>query len=575
MLKRIYSAMKILIVDDNEIDIALAKRALGTSLENNYEIKGTDCVAKALVLIDEEVFDIILLDYHMPEINGIEMIIEMRSRPNLGNTAIIVISAAEDISIALNCIEAGAQDFIPKSDISHIKLSQAIIHSKKRFEMEQRMQESYLALKNMAETDQLTGLHNRHYFDETLNIMIANSDRLKLSVAMLILDLDDFKHINDSLGHHAGDILLVELVARVKNCLRINDGFARLGGDEFAITLANINSAEEVNMIASRILQSFQQPFLIDGQRMDCTVSIGAALYPDDANSHDQLMKYADVAMYRAKKNGKNTLCFYELHYQNEFNRRFFIRNEMNEIIKNSSFRLFYQPIFCANSENIKGIEALIRWPDTPNSYTPDEFIPIAEETRLIHDLGQWVIDTALANLASWQTKYDDNFTLAINISAIQLQNAQLTQKIKYAAQKYGVKPDTIILEITETALLDNDNITRQTLNSLSSAGFKIALDDFGMGFSSISHLNNYPIDIVKLDKTLQEDELNTDKKNSLLEAVTLMLKLLNFTVVAEGIETKNQLKVCRKLKIDKFQGYLLGMPMPADLLEVKLQEQR
>lgn len=575
MLKRIYSAMKILIVDDNEIDIALAKRALGTSLENNYEIKGTDCVAKALVLIDEEVFDIILLDYHMPEINGIEMIIEMRSRPNLGNTAIIVISAAEDISIALNCIEAGAQDFIPKSDISHIKLSQAIIHSKKRFEMEQRMQESYLALKNMAETDQLTGLHNRHYFDETLNIMIANSDRLKLSVAMLILDLDDFKHINDSLGHHAGDILLVELVARVKNCLRINDGFARLGGDEFAITLANINSAEEVNMIASRILQSFQQPFLIDGQRMDCTVSIGAALYPDDANSHDQLMKYADVAMYRAKKNGKNTLCFYELHYQNEFNRRFFIRNEMNEIIKNSSFRLFYQPIFCANSENIKGVEALIRWPDTPNSYTPDEFIPIAEETRLIHDLGQWVIDTALANLASWQTKYDDNFTLAINISAIQLQNAQLTQKIKYAAQKYGVKPDTIILEITETALLDNDNITRQTLNSLSSAGFKIALDDFGMGFSSISHLNNYPIDIVKLDKTLQEDELNTDKKNSLLEAVTLMLKLLNFTVVAEGIETKNQLKVCRKLKIDKFQGYLLGMPMPADLLEVKLQEQR
>jgi len=575
MLKRIYSAMKILIVDDNEIDIALAKRALGTSLENNYEIKGTDCVAKALVLIDEEVFDIILLDYHMPEINGIEMIIEMRSHPNLGNTAIIVISAAEDISIALNCIEAGAQDFIPKSDISHIKLSQAIIHSKKRFEMEQRMQESYLALKNMAETDQLTGLHNRHYFDETLNIMIANSDRLKLSVAMLILDLDDFKHINDSLGHHAGDILLVELVARVKNCLRINDGFARLGGDEFAITLANINSAEEVNMIASRILQSFQQPFLIDGQRMDCTVSIGAALYPDDANSHDQLMKYADVAMYRAKKNGKNTLCFYELHYQNEFNRRFFIRNEMNEIIKNSSFRLFYQPIFCANSENIKGIEALIRWPDTPNSYTPDEFIPIAEETRLIHDLGQWVIDTALANLASWQTKYDDNFTLAINISAIQLQNAQLTQKIKYAAQKYGVKPDTIILEITETALLDNDNITRQTLNSLSSAGFKIALDDFGMGFSSISHLNNYPIDIVKLDKTLQEDELNTDKKNSLLEAVTLMLKLLNFTVVAEGIETKNQLKVCRKLKIDKFQGYLLGMPMPADLLEVKLQEQR
>jgi diguanylate cyclase (GGDEF)-like protein len=567
--------MKILIVDDNEIDIALAKRALGSSLQNNYEIKGTDCVAKALALIDEEVFDIILLDYHMPEINGIEMIIEIRSRPNLGNTAIIVISAAEDISIALDCIEAGAQDFIPKSDISHIKLSQALLHSKKRFEMEQRMQESYLALKNMAETDQLTGLHNRHYFDETLNFMIANCERLKLSVGMLILDLDDFKHINDSLGHHAGDILLIDLVARVKKCLRINDGFARLGGDEFAITLANINAVEEVNMIATRILQSFQQPFLIDDQRMDCTVSIGAALYPNDTNSHVQLMKYADVAMYRAKRKGKNTLCFYESHYQNEFNRRFLIRNEMNEIIKKSSFRLFYQPIFCAYSEDIKGVEALIRWPDTLKSYTPDEFIPIAEETRLIHDLGQWVIDTALAKLSSWQTHFDNDFTIAINISAIQLQNTQLTQKIKSAAQQHGIKPNTIILEITETALLEDDKVTKQTLNALSSEGFKIALDDFGMGFSSISHLNNYPINIVKLDKTLQKDELNTDKNKSLLEAVTLMLKLLNFTVVAEGIETEYQLNICRELKIDKFQGYLLGMPMPADLLEAKLDKQR
>jgi len=533
--------MKILIVDDNEIDIVLAKRALGSSLENNYEIKGTDCVTKALALIDVEVFDIILLDYHMPEING---------------------------------IDAGAQDFIPKSDISHIKLSQAILHSKKRFDMEQKMQENFLALKNMAETDQLTGLHNRYYFDETLNFMIANSERLKLSVGMLILDLDDFKHINDSLGHHAGDILLIDLVARVKKCLRINDGFARLGGDEFAITLANINSAEAVNMIATRILQSFQQPFLIDSQRMDCTVSIGAALYPDNANSHDQLMKYADIAMYRAKRNGKNTLCFYESHYQNEFNRRFLIRNEMNEIIKKSSFRLFYQPIFCADSDNIKGVEALIRWPDTPKPYTPDEFIPIAEETRLIHDLGQWVIETALAKLSSWQKKFDNDFTIAINISAIQLQNTQLTNKIKAVAQQYSIKPSTIILEITETALLEDDKITKQTLNALSSEGFRIALDDFGMGFSSISHLNNYPIDIVKLDKTLQRNELNSNKNKSLLEAVTLMLKLLNFTVIAEGIETECQLSVCRGLKIDKFQGYLLGMPIPANLLEEKLYKQ-
>jgi diguanylate cyclase (GGDEF)-like protein len=566
--------MKILIVDDDEIDIALVKRALSTSLHNEYEVKDADSVIEGLALIDTENFDVILLDYHMPEVNGIELIIDIRSRPNLGDTAIIVISAAQDSSIALNCIEAGAQDFISKIDISHIKLHQAIIHSKKRFEMEQRMRESYLALKNMAETDQLTGLHNRYYFDETLKFMIANSDRSKLSVGMLALDLDDFKYVNDSLGHHAGDKLLVDFVGRVKECLRVNDGFARLGGDEFAITLANVHSVEEVNMIANRILSSFKKPFLLEGQRIKCTVSIGAALYPSDADSRVQLVKCADIAMSRAKQNGKNALRFYESHYQNEFNRRFLIQSEMSEILRSSSFRLFYQPVFSAHSARIKGVEALIRWPDTPNSYTPDEFIPIAEETRLIHDLGQWVLTTALTDLASWQMRFDRNFTMAINISALQLQDTQLTQKIIDETLRHGLESSTITLEITETALLEDNDITRQTLCSLSSQGFKIALDDFGMGFSSIAHLNNFPIDIVKLDKSLQ-DKYSTDKnKKSLLEAVTMMLKLLDFIVVAEGIETPSQLTICHELKIDKIQGYLLGKPMPANLLEEKLLEQ-
>ncbi|MFT5813925.1 MAG: diguanylate cyclase (GGDEF)-like protein [Psychroserpens sp.] len=565
------SKMKILIVDDDEIDIAIVKRALTSSLQNNYQVKYADSVASGLATMDAESFDIILLDYHMPEVNGIEMIIEIRSRPNLGNTAIIVISAAQGSSIALNCIEAGAQDFIPKSDISYIKLHQAIIHSTKRFEMEQRMHQSYLAVKNMAEKDQLTGLHNRYYFDETLKFMTVNSKRLKLSVGMLALDLDNFKYVNDTLGHDAGDQLLVEWVARAKKYLRDNDGFARLGGDEFAITLANIHSVEEVNMIGNRILKSLQEPFYIDGQRINCTVSIGAALYPNDADSRHQLVKCADIAMYRAKQNGKNSLRFYQSHYHDEFNRRFLIQSEISDILRESSFRLFYQPVFSAHNKKIEGVEALIRWPDTAKFYTPDEFIPIAEETRLIYDLGQWVINTALTDLASWQKRFDRNFTMAINISALQLQDAQLTQKIKSKTEEHGVFPDTITLEITEIALLEDDEVTRDTLYSLSSLGFKIALDDFGVGFSSITHLNNFPIDVVKLDRSLQKNESDTHNKKCLLEAVTQMLKLLHFTVVAEGVETDSQLALCHKLKIDKIQGYLLGRPMSADFLEAKL----
>jgi diguanylate cyclase len=551
--------MKILIVDDNEIDLALIKRELSSSSQYCYDVKEAGSVAQGLEILETEVFDVILLDYKMPEANGIEMIIEIRSRPLLGNTAIVIISASQEITVALECIEAGAQDFVAKSDIRGIKLHQAMVHARKRFEMEQDMQKSYLALKTIAERDQLTGLFNRHYFDENLKFMIANSDRLGLSVGMLALDIDNFKHINDSMGHQAGDQLLIAVVSRVSESLRVNDGFARLGGDEFAITLSNVHTVDEVNMIANRILNSFSEDFIIDGKHLNCSVSIGAAVYSNDAKSREDLVKCADIAMYRAKQSGKNTLRFYEPSYQFEFNRRFVIQNDINEVLKHATFRLFYQPVLCAHSDRIKGVEALIRWPEAEKSYSPDEFIPVAEETRLIHDIGKWVIVQAIADLASWQKRYDKQFTVAINVSPLQLQDVQLLQLLNSETQKHGIQPATITIEVTETALLEDDDLTRSTLNALAHKGYKIALDDFGVGFSSISHLNSYPINIVKLDKSLQSIDNNTGQHKNVLEAVALMLKRLDFLVVAEGIETQAQLAVCQNLNIDWFQGYLLG----------------
>lgn len=567
--------MKILIVDDDEIDTALIKNALKSSLQGNYQVRVADSVKTGLDHIKNENFDVILLDYHMPEVKGIEMIIDIRSRPHLGNTAIIIISSCQGTTIALDCIEAGAQDFISKSDISHVKLHQAIIHANKRFEMEQKMHESYLAVKNMAETDQLTGLYNRYFFEENLKFMTDDCKRSGLSVGMLALDIDNFKYINDSLGHHAGDLLLVDLVSRVKECLRINDGFARLGGDEFAIILANIHSVTEVHRIASRILDSVKEQFLIEGKMLTCTVSMGAAMYPNDAKNREELVKCADIAMYRAKQNGKNTLRFYESHYQQEFNRRFTIQNEISEVLKESNFRLFYQPIFCACRDKIIGVEALIRWPETLQFYTPDEFIPIAEESRLIHDIGTWVIGKAIEDLAKWQQQFNQALTMSINISAIQLQDDNIVTILISEVKKHNVLPQTIILEITETALLDNNEKTLNILATLSANKFKIALDDFGMGYSSISHLNSYPIDIVKIDKSLLSEDGEAEKKKNVLEAVAIMLKLLDFIVVAEGIETKTQLAVCHKLKIDRIQGYLLGKPSPGHVIEDKLKDQQ
>ncbi|MGS2721258.1 putative bifunctional diguanylate cyclase/phosphodiesterase [Paraglaciecola aestuariivivens] len=567
--------MNILIVDDDEIDTALVKNALASALNAEHHIEVADSVKKGIELIDSKAFDVILLDYHLPEVNGIEMIIDIRSRPHLGNTAIIVISAAQNHEIELECIEAGAQDFISKTEVSHLRLHKAIIHSKKRFELEQKMQASYLAIKTMAETDQLTGLYNRYYFNENLRFMTESCKRSGLSVGMLALDIDNFKHINDSLGHQAGDQLLIAFVARIKECLRTNDGFSRLGGDEFAITLPEIHSLDEVNNVASRILNSTHQPFVIEGNRINCSLSIGAALYPNDAKNQVELVKCADIAMYRAKQQGKNTIRFYESHYQREFNRQFVIQNTISDIVKQSNFRLFYQPIFHAHQDNIKGVEALIRWPDTQPFYTPDEFIPIAEESRLINKIGLWVINTSFKQLAYWQKTYDKSLSLSINISAVQLQDADLVDILLSEAKKYGISPKSIILEITETALLNNNEQTLIILNELSAVGFVIALDDFGMGYSSISHLHSYPIDIVKLDKSLQETEGKMEKRKGVLEAVALMLKLLDFIVIAEGIETDTQLSMCHRLKIDRIQGYLLGKPAPANEIENILENSK
>lgn len=559
--------MKILIVDDNPIDIALIKRELKSMIEHQYDIYEAKSVSEGLEIIDGNHFDVLLLDYHMPECDGIEMLIELRTRPNLGDTAIIVVSAAKDISIALRCIEAGAQDFLAKNELTQVKLLQAIIHSRKRFELEQKMFESYLAAKEMAEKDPLTGVFSRYNFEEKLQFMMMNAQRSNQSLGLLLLDLDNFKHINDSLGHDVGDELLKALVERVHTCLRANDCFARFGGDEFSIILGNITAVNQINTIAQRILDSFKTPFSLLGNPVTASISIGAVNYPSDAEEGSQLLKCADIALYRAKQQGKNTICFFESKYQNEFNRRFTIQSQMTDLIYKQAFCLVYQPIFDSLQKKMIGAEALLRWPDTPNKFTPDEFIPIAEESRLINELGKWVIDTAMAQLKEFQLLIKD-FALSINVSPIQLNDSELCQYLLEACHKHLITPQSVTLEITETALVERNGNARKVIQNLHDHGFIIALDDFGMGFSSISHLTHYPIGLVKLDKSLLSGGVDGfHKKKVIFEAVVLMLKRLNLTIVAEGIEQALQLEFCQAQNIERLQGYHLGRPMPVEKL--------
>jgi len=564
--------MKVLIVDDDVADRRLIQRTLNKSSAFAHDVTEATSVKEGLAALDEQNFDVILLDYSMPQVDGIEMVIEMRAKPGLGETAIVMVSASEDSALALNCIEAGAQDFLPKNEISDGKLSKAILHARKRFDIEQRMHESYLAVKKMAERDALTGLSNRYHFEEILKVMLANNKRAKGSVALLALDLDDFKNVNDTLGHDVGDQVLVQAVERISACLRENEGFARLGGDEFAVILGGVEHIQDVTTIANRICDQFAAPFIMNGNEINCGVSIGAAVCPEDTTEPNELMKCADIAMYRSKQSGKGGISFYQADYQAEFYRRALIKNEIGTLLKNGEFRLFYQPYFYVDSGELAGVEALIRWPNGDPMYLPDEFIPIAEETRMIESLGEWVISEAVTQLAAWRKAHDLPLAMSINVSPVQLQNDELLPVLTDAVNKAGLVAKDIVLEITETALFKDNEKTGEALSALSQAGFKIALDDFGMGFSSISHLMNYPIDIVKLDKSMQAETSNSGKGQEILEGLSLMLRKLGFEIVAEGIETERQRELCTALALDKLQGFLLAKPMSADDFDALLR---
>ncbi|WP_077340762.1 two-component system response regulator [Pseudocolwellia agarivorans] len=561
--------MNILLVDDDEVDRKLIKRAL-TNDANVRNLCEVSSAIEGLKLAETGEFDVLLLDYMMPEIDGIEMVIEIRSRPNLGETAIIMMSSSEDEELALSCLHAGAQDFITKKEITSSKLKRSLLQAKKRFEMEKKLHDSFCQVRELAEKDSLTGLSNRYHFEDALKVSINNNKRSNDIIALLFLDLDHFKNINDTYGHEMGDMFLKEVAKRTNQCLRGNELFARLGGDEFAILLTGLKNDNDATTVARRIIKALGKTIVINENQLQCGVSIGIALYPNDADSAETLKKYADIAMYRAKKEGRNQLCYFEPLMQQQFSRNFQIETQLKESIKNNDFELHYQPVISTLNKKMIGVEALIRWPNSPFICYPDEFIPVAEQSRIIEEIGEWVLETGIKQLSLWQTKFDDEFTMAINISAIQLESKNLTSTIKKTLKAYNVPSKSLILELTETALLVQDESNRMQINELCELGCKLALDDFGTGFSSLSHLVNFPINTVKIDKSLLPTSDRETRHLSIVKGITKMVNTIGLHIIAEGVETEYQYELCKQLEISELQGYFFDKAMPSDELERK-----
>jgi len=424
--------------------------------------------------------------------------------------------------------------------------------------------------------DLLTKLPNRALLRDRLSLAISQAKRDGEHIAVMFLDLDRFKNINDSLGHMIGDELLQQVSIRLKECIRAGDTLSRFGGDEFTLMLPQLKEArEDASRLAEKITETLKQPFNVDGHELYVSASIGIALYPQDGTHMDILIKHADVAMYHVKGQGKNGYQFYSNEMNVPYIEKLSLDTGIHRALDNNEFSLVYQPQINLRTGEIVGVEALLRWEHPEHgAISPAEFIPFAEETGLIIDIGDWVLRSACAELSRWRIAGLPEIRMSVNISARQLVEDNVVTKILKIIKDYDVPGHCLELEITENAIMDDmDSIIRK-LKELSQYGIKIAIDDFGTGYSSLSYLHKLPIHTLKIDRTfLKENRINKGD-NTIINTIVAMAKGLNLNVIAEGVETQTQLDYLRAIECVEAQGFLFGKPLPpAVISQLLIQE--
>ena len=417
--------------------------------------------------------------------------------------------------------------------------------------------------------DLLTKLPNRALLRDRLGLASMQAKRDNEQLAVMFLDLDRFKNVNDSLGHMIGDELLQQVSNRLRSCVREGDTLARFGGDEFALLLPKIhNSRQDVETIADKIIDILKQPFTVDGHELYVSTSIGISLYPSDGDNMDHLIKNADIAMYNVKGQGKNGYRF----YSDEMNKPYFENLEMESAIRKAiekeQFHLVYQPQINLKTGDIVGVEALLRW-DHPEHGTisPSEFIPFAEESGLIVPMGEWVVRSALTELKNWRDMGLPEIRVAVNISAQHLVERNMVKVIQGILEDLKLPGDSLEIEITENAIMDDMDTIIRTLKALSDMGVTVAIDDFGTGYSSLSYLHKLPIHTLKIDRTFLKESRYAKGDHTIVDTIVAMGKGLQLNVIAEGVETQGQLEYLRNIDCYEAQGFLFGKPLPPDVI--------
>jgi diguanylate cyclase (GGDEF)-like protein/PAS domain S-box-containing protein len=434
-------------------------------------------------------------------------------------------------------------------------------------------------IQHLAFYDPLTGLPNRRLLTDRLKQALASSTRSGKQGAILFIDLDNFKTLNDTLGHSIGDLLLQHVAERLNSCIREDDSVARLGGDEFVVMLEDlsaqgIEAAAQAETVANKILAALNQPYQLATHECHNSPSIGATLFSDHEQEVEELLKQADIAMYQAKKAGRNTLRFYDPQMQEIIYARATLEDELRLALADNQFRLYYQVQINHNSQII-GAEALIRWQHPYRGLvSPLEFIPLAEESGLIHPVGQWLIDTACAQIKAWQQDaLTRDLTLSINVSAKEFQRADFVDQVQSAVQSHQINPALLKLELTESMFLENIENIIEKLSDLKEIGVRFSLDDFGTGYSSLQYLKRLPLDQLKIDQSFVRDIAIDINDQAIVSTIIAMAHTLNLNVIAEGVESEEQKEFLLNSGCTHYQGYLFGKPAPIEQFEALLNQ--
>jgi diguanylate cyclase (GGDEF)-like protein len=604
---------KVLIVNDDAASL-LALQSLLTGADGHgrgYEIVTARSGHEALRHVLNHDFAVILLDVSMPGMDGFDTAEAIHSHPRSATVPIIFVTAyyADEIN-RLKGYQEGAVDYLFTPVIPQILQSKVAVFvelAKQRIELQQKTRqleelnqdlrvqrlrdlerinaalEVEIAERTQAEErahelatrDSLTKLANRRSLIERLEHAIAHANRHEEQLALLFLDLDKFKSINDTLGHEVGDELLIQVAARLNAAIRETDTVARLGGDEFVVLLEALPNSAGTSKVAKKIVQSLAQPYEIGLHNVWTSASVGISIYPQDGDSVQALMKNADLAMYHVKKQRPGSIQFFHEELNEKMRERARFEHELHQAVEKKEFELYYQPKVEITSDRVSGVEALLRWRHPRlGLIAADQFISAAADHRLLLPIGEWVISAACAQARQWLDSGIDalSMPIAINVTIPELQ-PDFPVAIRNTLKNYGIPPSCLQLEITESLLVRDLERVSSVLQEISDSGITIAIDDFGTGYSSLSLLKTLPIDILKIDQSFVRDLSEEPGETAIVSAIISMARALALRVVAEGVETETQLALLRTLGCDEYQGYLFSEPLPPDEFMQRLLE--